>query len=259
MMWGVIGGLGIIVVVLLARGGNVSAPSSTNTPKPNGNTTAPITPAKPSGSTTQTPKKPNTPTAPKSVSGIAFTSPLGGTEWKIGELHTVSWSREGGLTGQLMLLDTKTKALIGVLNPSLGTRQTSYQWDTLGVAISRTNPSRKEITAGAYILKLAFDGPVGTVESAPFSLTHTSQSQTSAAIIAIEGAVFSPTTLRVKKGITVTFTNKDSVSYVFKINTFGQTIAPGASIPFETSAFFPGVYDLYSETTPSLKGSLIIE
>lgn len=257
ILWLVIGVLGLVVVVLLARGGNVSAPVATDTSGTGG---TPTTPTKPSGgTTTQLPKKTPTPTAPKSVSGIAFTSPLGGAEWKIGEAHMVSWSREGGLVGQLMLLDAKTKALVGVLNPSVGTRQTSYQWDTVGVAASRTNPSRKEVVAGTYVMKLAFDGPVGTVESAPFSLMHISQSQTAASVMSIEGAMFSPTTLRVKKGTVITFTNKDSASYTFKINTLGQTLAPGASAQLETSALFPGVYDLYSETTPSLRASLIIE
>jgi hypothetical protein len=89
---------------------------------------------------------------------IIFVTPIPGETWTIGAPNSISWSREGGVSGQIELLDAVTKSLVGVILNQTGPHQTSYTWNTREVFLSRTNPLKTGVLPGRYLIKIAFDG-----------------------------------------------------------------------------------------------------
>lgn len=134
---------------------NSGASSVTNPPRAN---TSPTTSgnAQPSGVTTK-------PTTNK----IVVTAPTVGSVWKIATSNTISWSREGGISGDIYLIDAKNGKFVGVILPQVGPHQTSYEWNTRDLYLSRTSPSKTTVLPGTYIVKVAFDGNNLPIISSP--------------------------------------------------------------------------------------------
>lgn len=118
----------------------------------------------------------NAPVAPKpALTGftIHLRTPIAGETWTIGHQNTISWDRAAGVSGQIELLDAATKALVGVIISQTGPNQTSYAWNTRDVFLSRTNPLKKTVTPGAYMVRLLFDGNnISSVTSGVFTIAQ---------------------------------------------------------------------------------------
>jgi len=100
---------------------------------------------------------------------IHLITPVPSDQWKIGQSNPISWDKEAGITGQIQLLNSQTKALVGVILSESGPHQTSYSWDTRQVYLDRYNPLKKDVTAGTYVIRIKFDGNnLGTLTSLPF-------------------------------------------------------------------------------------------
>ncbi len=89
---------------------------------------------------------------------ITFVTPIPGETWTINQQNTVQWSRAGGVSGEIALLDASTKALVGVILPATGPQQTSYAWNTRDLLLSRTNPLKKNVAPGRYLVRVSWDG-----------------------------------------------------------------------------------------------------
>jgi len=116
-------------------------------------------------SPTQTPTQTSTPTSsmgrpsaattrPPAPPTIHFVTPVKNDIWKIGSQDLISWDRAGNFSGSISILDATTKQSIGVILPQIGTKQTSYTWNTRDVLISRTDPLKKNILPGTYVLRI---------------------------------------------------------------------------------------------------------
>ncbi len=143
-----------------------TAPAATSTPE-TATSTATTSPA-------VTPTISSTKPAPAPVqqSAIHFITPVAGDAWKLETSNSISWNASSGATGQIYLLDAKTKTFIGVILDSTGPAQTAYTWNTRDVYLSRTNPLKKTILPGNYVMVMSFDqGNLPSVTSPAFTVT----------------------------------------------------------------------------------------
>jgi hypothetical protein len=164
--WEIVGVVVVVAVVLIVLygGGQNASPMPAGTSSPTGATVSDngsavpggTTPA-PSGGTSAGGTKAPTPSGPKTVP-MTFVTPVPGDTWKIGTQNPIQWSREGNFSGQIELLDASTLQLVGVILNQIGTHQTSYTWNTRDLLLSRTNPLKKSVVAGRYVIKISFDG-----------------------------------------------------------------------------------------------------
>ena len=91
----------------------------------------------------------------------------------IGVKNPISWSKAGNFSGSLSLIDATTKQFVGTILPEVGPSQTSYTWNTLSVALSRTNPAGQDIVPGTYEIELAYGGNnIKPVFSSAFTITN---------------------------------------------------------------------------------------
>lgn len=80
--------------------------------------------------------------------------------------------------------------------------------------------------------------------------------------ILIQNFAFSPATLAIKTGTTVTWTNRDSVTHTIAPDAgapagFGSgSLAPGASYQFTFTS--PGTYAYHCSIHPSMKGTVVV-
>lgn len=124
---------------------------------------------------TKTTGKVTTPTpapepAPKQ---IILITPVPGVTWTITQDNVISWQKAAGTTGQIELLDASTMALVGVILPQVGPNQSSYTWNTRDLLLSRTNPEKTTVTAGRYIIRIAFDSPdFAPITSQPINISN---------------------------------------------------------------------------------------
>jgi hypothetical protein len=162
---GVVAVIVIVVLVLYGGGQNPSGPVNTSS-TPSGTTGAivadngtPPTVGNPAGGNTApvVNKNPGTGTAPQQAP-IVFITPVPGETWTIGTQNPVQWSREGGVSGQIELLDATTLKLVGVILNQIAPHQTSYTWNTRDILLSRTNPLKTTVVPGRYVVKISFDG-----------------------------------------------------------------------------------------------------
>ena len=82
--------------------------------------------------------------------------------------------------------------------------------------------------------------------------------KTGEAAVNIQGFAFSPATLTIKKGTTVTWTNNDSAVHTIKSGTFNSgDLAKGASFKFtfETA----GTFDYSCGVHPSMLGKIVVQ
>ncbi len=175
----------VIVLVVLLAGQHQSsqAPSSTpmtaaNTPAPT--TTSPSSPAAAPSSGNTSAKTGGT----QSGSGVTpkyaptgFTirlvAPLAGATWTIAQQNLIAWNPEAGVSGQIELLDASTLKLVGIILNQIGPHQTSYMWNTRDLLLTRTNPLKTTVTAGNYVVRIAFDGNnLSPITSLPVTITN---------------------------------------------------------------------------------------
>lgn len=201
-------------------------------------------------------------TAPKQKSsGISITAPLGGAKWVLATQNIISWNKEAGYSGGIELLDASTKQIVGWITPSLGVHQTSYAWNTSDVALSRTNPSKKNISAGNYIIKVIFDGPISSIESASFSVVPVDQVVLPTHTITMQNYTFNPASITVKRGEKFIFVNQNQVAVNLKLSISYPfpSIAAGDSFTFDTKVLVPGQYQLYSETYQGFTFNFVVQ
>lgn len=77
-------------------------------------------------------------------------------------------------------------------------------------------------------------------------------------MINIQNFAFSPTTLTIKKGATVTWTNNDSAPHQIKSATFNSSeMSKGQSFSFTFNTV--GSFDYFCSIHPSMMGKIIVE
>jgi plastocyanin len=91
-----------------------------------------------------------------------------------------------------------------------------------------------------------------TTESQPV------QPEAASNIIAIQNFAFSPASLTIKAGTTVTWTNKDSATHTVSSSAFNSgNLANGSKFQFTFSN--PGTYNYSCGIHPSMKGTIIVQ
>jgi len=84
-----------------------------------------------------------------------------------------------------------------------------------------------------------------------------SQAQPTDNTISIKNFAFSPGTITIKSGTTVTWLNEDSAPHTIKFATFNSNILNnGATFQFTFND--AGTYDYYCAIHPSMKGKIIV-
>lgn len=115
----------------------------------------------------------------------------------------------------------------------------------------------------ALFAGLTFIACASTTASAPSAAPATSAAAAKAAV-AIKGFAYSPATLTVAKGTTITFTNSDSASHTVtsganrtKDGKFDQTIAGNAeaTIKLDTA----GTYEYFCQFHSSMKATITVQ
>jgi hypothetical protein len=164
-----------IVLVIVYNTGSATNPGPTNTTS----TSAPgatLTAASPTQTPTSSVAQTNSgqvvaPRPPAII--IHMITPVSKDIWKIGTQNVISWNKAGGITGSISLINATTKAFMGVVLPQVGPNQTSYTWNTRDLLLDRTNPLKKDVVSGTYMLKLSYDGNnVQPVTSPVFTITN---------------------------------------------------------------------------------------
>ncbi len=191
---------------------------------------------------------------------IKTTAPLTGSRWEIAKLNTISWSRAAGVTGIIYLMSSAGQT-IGVILPTIGPDQTSYNWDTTYVSVSATNASKISVVPGDYKIRLAFSGNnLPVTESDTFTLLRsgTPESVTS---VSLQNYSFTPNNFSVTKGQKVTFTNKDSVQHHLAVTAVLNSIPlnPGESYILDTSSMKVGTYNIYCDLHPEMTGKITVK
>lgn len=76
--------------------------------------------------------------------------------------------------------------------------------------------------------------------------------------VTIQNFAFSPQTLTIKSGATVTWTNMDSAPHRIKSDTFNSNnLSQGQSFEYKFNT--PGTYDYYCSIHPSMSGQIIVQ
>lgn len=257
-IWFGIGAIVLLLLIVLLSGGKSQSPVAPGaTENPASSVVAPSqTGGGNSGGTS--------PVSPRPVSQSArtVTSPLGGAQWVIGPLHTISWSKAAGEKGAIYLVDAVSKATVGVIDSETGPSQTSFSWDTQNLYANRYGGLVKKVTRGSYIVKIVFDRVQGTIESGVFSIIAPEEVKINTYQVSISGFAFSPSVTNVRKGDKITFTNNDqSLTYEIFFSTVGglgpSMLAPGQSITF-TLNLPAGTYPYVDKQHSGLGGKVVV-
>lgn len=259
----VVGGAALLIlggIILFMSRTEQPLPPVVNTPNTPAQTNTATQQPQPSAPVGQQQPIPKAPTKPGERVVISFTAPQGGAAWIIGEQHTISWTPSSGFNGGIALIDEQG-ATAGWINSNTDVRQTSFQWDTKTVFLSRGAPTKKDISAGTYRLKLVFDGGgVREVMGPTFSVVYKDQVKPLSYVISISNYAFSPNSISVPQGSLITFINTDSVKHRVAANTFGAfTIEAGTSTVMQTGSLTKGSHPYYCELHPSMQGTIIIQ
>lgn len=245
-------GVILIIVVVASWPGSPemeSTPNSTSTPNeevagetPNNN----LPPANPPTSGNQNPKP--VASTPSSAS-INITSPALDGRFNIGQLNSIKWSKESGLTSGLYLVDATNGATLGWITPTITAHQTSYTWDAKDVALNRQGGVKKSVVPGKYYMKMKFDGPISEATSNTFYILYPEQDTTFTHNLQIQNFKFSPASIAVRIGEKITIQNKDSRVYTLTPKKSGDTItlAPGETKTITTGSFAEGENGFYSQ------------
>ncbi|TSC60387.1 MAG: hypothetical protein LiPW15_265 [Parcubacteria group bacterium LiPW_15] len=211
----------------------------------------------PTGGTGNTTGKSPTPIV---KSAITVTAPLAGAKWEIGKLNTISWSRAAGVTGIIYLMSAAGQS-IGVILPTFGPDQTSYNWDTTYVSVSATNASRINVTPGDYKIRLAFSGNnLPVTDSGVITLLRSGTPEAVTTVL-MQNYAFVPNNFTVSKGQKVTFTNKDSVQHHLAVTAIlnSMPLNPGESYILDTSSMKAGTYNIYCDLHPDMVGKITVK
>jgi plastocyanin len=115
------------------------------------------------------------------------------------------------------------------------------------------------LTAFSAVILLTGCGYQQAVRTNPASnQTQPANNQTASSSVLIKNFAFSPQTLTVKVGTTVTWTNEDSATHTIKSDTFNSgNIATGGKFEFKFDRI--GTYDYSCSIHPSMTGKIIVE
>lgn len=120
------------------------------------------------------------------------------------------------------------------------------------------------VVGGAYYLltKNGSSGtPVQTNTTAETTVPTSSTPATSEVAVSIQNFSFNPSTLSVKTGTKVTWTNNDTVSHTITSDSGGllnsSTLTPGQSFSFTFTD--PGTVSYHCAIHPMMKGTVSIE
>lgn len=100
----------------------------------------------------------------------------------------------------------------------------------------------------------------GNAVQAPTAQTQTPSASNATATVSIQNFAFSPATLAIKAGTTVTWTNNDSVTHTVTSDTgglFSQTLAPGQSFTFTFAS--PDSVSYHCAIHPMMEGTVSVE
>ncbi len=199
------------------------------------------------------------PSAPKT--SATFIAPVSGAKWVFGENNIIQWSKEIGFAGELYLVNASDKSIAGWIITETGIHQTSYAWNTRDIYVSKTDPSKKTVATGDYLVKAVFNtNPKIEITSAPFSIIYESEVQIPVHNLTIQNYVFSAPSITVKKGDKLVFMNNDPVTHTLNLTSYSPfVIQPGASFTFDTSVLEPGPYNFYSPTYSAVKVAVTVQ
>lgn len=198
-------------------------------------------------------------------------APVAGDQWIIGQTNVVQWKRATGVAGSVYLVTAadpsnpswQAGVTAGWLIQQTNSGDTSFSWNTRDLYVSHTSAIKKDVSPGQYVIKINFTSPEWpTISSAPFSIVASSQAQVPVDAFTIKNGLFSPSSLAVKEGTKLIFTDDDSVAYQIMISSFGVpfTLEPGGSYTFDTSPLSPGgTYVFYSASSSVLRASVVIQ
>lgn len=249
----------VLLVVVVSQLQKGQAPVS-QTPGGNGisNIGASI-PANPTAPGTSNSTNTVSPTSKTQSSAIL--SPAANAIWILNASHTISWTRSVGVTGSAYLLNAADKSLVGYILQTVQPNQTSFIWDTQYLFATRTSPTKQNVMAGLYVIKVQFDKSQGSLESGPFSIVYPNQIQNQNFSVSIKNLTFDQTALNVIQGNAITITNNDTVTHSLSLSGLqNQTLAPGQSWTVNTSVLNVGnPYSIYSTVYPSLRLTITIK
>jgi hypothetical protein len=123
------------------------------------------------GSTSVTPSGATPVPAP--LITIDLLTPVANNIWKIGTSNPIAWDNAANVTGEIDLVNAKTKSFIGVILSETGPRQTSYSWNTREISRARYSADKKDVVTGVYSIRIKFDGNgLGDLVSGPITITN---------------------------------------------------------------------------------------
>jgi plastocyanin len=197
------------------------------------------------------------------VSAIALVAPVAGDQWIIGSQNTIKWSRAAGAPdGTITLLDATTGAVVGWIQQHLSPPQATFPWKTGNVFLSRTSPLMKDVPPGNYRIALAFTSPdIPAVTSQMFSIIPAAEAQIPTMPIAIQGMLFSPSSVTVTQGTKLLFVNQDNRNYPLTGSSGAVRLDVGSSTTatFDTATLSPGSYVFYSAVYPTLRLTITVK
>lgn len=209
---------------------------------------------------TVSPQKPKIITYKPQQKSFFIVSPVGGEEWEIGKLHTIKWNIEAGATGQIYLIDSSTKQIVGWINSETGTHQTSYNWDTRSVFLSRYSGLKKDLAVGKYILKIKFNGIGPEVSSKEITIIYPGQEKPVLIPVSLKDYKFFPFVINVNKGEKIVFTNNDPVNHRIISAGFGPyVLKPGESVTVDSLNLNSSLYSVYDESYQSMTATIIVK
>ncbi len=197
----------------------------------------------------------------KTQTSIVITHPTTGEKLVIGQNNLIQWNKEAGVGGSIYLVNDADESIVGWINPEIGVHQTSYTWNTRDVSLGRSNPSRKDIVPGTYVIKLQLDSArPTTISSMPFQIIYPSQVQIQSYTVNIKNFAFSPDKITLKKGALLVFANDDSIAHRIILQGFSPlTVAPGGTLTFDTSVLAPGPYSFYSDVYSTMRLAVTVQ
>lgn len=192
----------------------------------------------------------------------AVLSPASSAQLVLGENNTIQWNRAANITGGIYIVNAADGSTVGWILGQTGPQQTSYSWNTRDIFAGRTDPAKKDITLGTYIIKIMFDSPQDpTITSGAFSIISPAQVQIPTHTVDIVNGVFVSVPLTVKRGDKIILANHDTIAYPILASSFfpSFTIPAGESYTIDTSPLSPGPYVFYATSYPALRLPITVQ
>lgn len=251
--------LGVVLVAgliwIIATAPKTQAPEGAPAPAATGETAPAASPA-------QTPIGGMVSGGTAKTISLFLVSPKGGERWLIGENHIISWTSPAQITGEVTLIQSETKKVVGWINSTTGANQTSFDWDARYVSITRNGVIRQEVAPGNYLVRIKFDNAVDPVLTSGIVTITTIAAPVETKNITIQNYAFSPANTTINRGGKVTFTNNDGMAHniTFQSSVYPVSpLAPGQSATIDTTGFPLGTYNYYCSIHPLMKGILVVQ